>query len=332
MDAEARFYPWQQSQQERLIGLYHAGKLPHALLLSGPAWLGKRDFAHALASILLCRRPLAGAPCGDCTGCNLIKAGTHPDFRTLVPDAARKSRSIVIEQIRALTGWMSQTSVRGGLKLVIIHPAEQMNLHAANALLKCLEEPSDHTLIMLVSDLPGRLLPTIRSRCQSVNFTIPNRGDALAWLQDVEPDLQDPEVLLGFFGGAPLAVLHGHSDEFIALRANAAKVISRLIAGVNPLEMAEKLYKPDTARALKILHSLFLDAVRYALCNDDKYIKNSDMKDVIKVISSSLDKQTLLRVLDAIGREQAVLSSANNPNPQLLTEALLVELGGYCAL
>ena len=153
MVSSARFYPWQEKHRDRLVGLHKVDKLPHALLLSGPAYLGKRDFAFALAALLLCRAPRSGEPCGDCAGCHLFNAGTHPDFRVIEPEG---SRSIVIEQIRDLIDWVNQTSQRGGLKAVVIYPAEQMNVHAANALLM----PCEGVVICLVlrqSRLPPAL-------------------------------------------------------------------------------------------------------------------------------------------------------------------------------
>ncbi|HKI74426.1 MAG TPA: DNA polymerase III subunit, partial [Pseudomonadales bacterium] len=159
MSAQAQFYPWHDKQKHQLMQLRTAEKLPHALLLSGPAWLGKQDFALATAAMLLCETPRDGMPCGDCPGCHLMAAGTHSDFRLIEPE---DSRLIKIEQVRDLIEWVNQTPQRGGYKVVVVHPAESMNVNSANAMLKCLEEPTDRTLIMLVSDLPGRLLPTIR--------------------------------------------------------------------------------------------------------------------------------------------------------------------------
>jgi DNA polymerase III subunit delta' len=146
------YYPWQAAERKRLVQQREADKMPHALLLSGARHLGKRDFALCMAGYLLCGTPVAGDPCGTCANCHLVAAGTHPDLRLIEPEG---SKLIKIEQIRELTDWVNQTAQRGGFKVALIHPAEQMNLNAANALLKSLEEPSAGTVIILVSETPA---------------------------------------------------------------------------------------------------------------------------------------------------------------------------------
>lgn len=329
MSAEARFYPWQARQRERLAGLHASDKLPHALLLAGPADLGKVDFACALAALLLCRSPAGDEPCGECSGCRLFNAGTHPDFRLIEPEA---SKLIRIEQIRDLIDWATQTAQRGGMKAVVIHPAEQMNASAANALLKCLEEPADNTLIMLVSDLPGRLLPTIRSRCQHVGFSVPASAEALGWLQRERPELSAPALRLAIAGGAPLAIERHFDDEFLGRRAQAVKATEGLLGGESPLEVAASLRALDTVEALDILYGLFADALRYSLTREKNMIKNKDMVKVVEAICGALGTRRLLDALDAIRAEQQAVASPSNPNGQLLLEALLVRIAGLCAL
>ena len=334
MAAAAHFYPWQLEQRDRLIDQRAGGKLPHALLLSGPAFLGKRDFAVALGHLFLCTSPEDAAPCGECAGCRLVNAGTHPDFRIIEPE---DSRQILIDQIRDLIDWVSQTSQRGGLKVVIIHPAEKMNINAANALLKCLEEPSNQTLLMLVSDLPGRLLPTIRSRCQAVNFTMPRRESALAWLREHQPGSADPELLLGIASGAPLAVQRRYDEDFLTRRKAVARALEHLSGGKNPLELAGGLVKQKTAQedaslAVEILYNLVTDALRYALSGDENLIKNKDLVKTVKTLSGAMGVAGLIPAIDVVTRERQVLASTSNPNPQLLMEGLLVEIAGLCAL
>ena len=173
-------YPWHEKVRQRIVHQYQNEKLAHALLFSGPTHLGKFDFACALSQLFLCSTPGMFAHCGECAACHLLAAGTHPDFRLVQPE---DSRQIKIEQIRELIGWLSQTAQRGGLKIVIINPAQQMNHQSANALLKCLEEPSANTLIFLVTPRPGSLLPTIRSRCQQYAFPTPENDVSMNWLQ-----------------------------------------------------------------------------------------------------------------------------------------------------
>lgn len=327
--ASGRFYPWQAKHRDRLMMQKARDKLPHALLLSGPACLGKCDFAMALTAVFLCNSPDGGEPCGTCTGCHLLAAGTHPDFRLIEPE---ESRQIRIDQIRSLIDWVSQTSQRDGLKAVVIHPAEQMNPNAANALLKCLEEPAEQTLIMLVSDLPGRLLPTLRSRCQQVSFTMPPVAQALEWLRRERPELGDPELLLKIAGGAPLAVQRRFDEQFLERRQAVGRAIGQLMSGGDPLAVADKLVKADAIMALGILHDLFADALRLTLANDEKYMKNKDMGKSVKAICRSLSRRGLLSSLEAIRQEQLALAGPYNLGSQLVLESLMVKIARLCTL
>src|SRR5690606_31515541 len=154
--------------------------LPHALMLRGPAGTGKAHFALALAQMLLCEKPLAQVACGRCKTCHLIKAGSHPDLLLVEPEEAGKA--IKVDQVRHLVEFASRKAQFSGYRVVVICPAEAMNPNASNALLKSLEEPGEKTLLALVSHQVSGVLPTIRSRCQVVEFPVPPRAPALTWL------------------------------------------------------------------------------------------------------------------------------------------------------
>jgi len=193
-------------------------RLPHALLLAGPKGLGKFDLARAFVAGLLCEQPQAdGQACGQCLACGWQAQGNHPDFRLLQPEAMsdsepeaeegkkKPSKEIKIDQVRALDEFLTVGTHRAGLRIVLVHPAEAMNHNTANSLLKSLEEPSADTLFLLVSNEQMRLLPTIRSRCQFVPVTVPERQQSIAALQ--AEGIADPEPWLALAGGAPLLAL-----------------------------------------------------------------------------------------------------------------------------
>lgn len=200
-------------------------RLPHALLLAGPRGLGKFDLARAFAASLLCEQPQAdGQACGQCLACGWQVQGNHPDFRLLQPEALSESegeaeeskkkgsKQITIDQVRALDEFLTVGTHRAGLRIILIHPAEAMNHSTANSILKSLEEPPADTLFMLVSHEPMRLLPTIRSRCQFVPVTLPERAQAMAALR--AEGVADPEPWLALAGGAPaLAQELAQSDQ-----------------------------------------------------------------------------------------------------------------------
>ena len=208
--------------------------MPHAILLHGPAGVGKLDLANELARWALCQRPGLDGSCGVCDACNWFDQGNHPDFRRVEPvepeaedeDAAapakkapkKGGRVIKVEAIREISEFLSLTAHRGGWRVALIQPAEFMNPAAANALLKTLEEPPARVLLLLVSHQPGRLLPTVVSRCRKVAVPLPEREAALSWLRAA--GLPEPDSPLAEAGGAPLAAL-GFAEPERARRREA---------------------------------------------------------------------------------------------------------------
>lgn len=194
--------------------------LPHALLLTGQAGIGKRAFAEALAARLICESPdAADAPaCGGCLSCRWLAAGSHPDFRLVVPEAEaetesestaedkkKASRQIRIEQIRALEAFVFVGGHRNRARVVLIDPADAMNPAAANALLKILEEPPASVYFILVSSQWRRLLPTIRSRCRVLALKRPGYDEARSWLA-ARDDARAIDIL-PLLGPAPLLAI-----------------------------------------------------------------------------------------------------------------------------
>lgn len=222
--------PWITGPLRRTLASSHA----HALLIHGPSGVGQFELALALAAAWLCENasvPLAERPCRTCASCRLIAAGSHPDLVVVVPAALREalgwnataegeeggesggkkkpSKEIRVEAVRAAIEFATTTSARGRGKYLVLHPVERMNPIAANAFLKTLEEPAGGARFLLCTSAPDRLLPTIRSRCQSVMLSVPPREQAEAWL--VTRGVEEPAVLLAASGGQP--------EEAIALAA-----------------------------------------------------------------------------------------------------------------
>ncbi len=212
-------YSWNKKLWDRVIE--QIGRLPHALLLAGPQGGGKMAFAQALAARLLCEVANGNTEaCGNCPSCNWFSAGNHPDFRMIEPGGdevegveveseqvtqKKKSEQIRISQIRALDDFLGIGTHRQGARIIVIQPAEAMNQATANALLKMLEEPSSSTLFILITNNIRRLLPTILSRCQTLNFPKPPIALALNWLYEL--GIPHAEYLLAHAGGMPLAAV-----------------------------------------------------------------------------------------------------------------------------
>ncbi len=225
-------HPWNQALWDRLTA--DVSQLPHGILLHGPAGVGKRSLALALAKRMLCSQPTPEGACGQCPSCSWFDQGAHPDFRLIEPaepDAGEEGagkkggRHIAIQEIRGLAEFLALAPHQGGWRTVVVHPAEAMNVPAANALLKTLEEPPSRVLIILVSHQPRRLLPTVLSRCRKVAVTLPDTESALAWLGS--QGLASAEMLLREAGGAPLKALDCADPERLARRERFLEALSR---------------------------------------------------------------------------------------------------------
>jgi DNA polymerase-3 subunit delta' len=196
----------------------------HALLVQAHEGIGALPFVLTLAQAWLCENPTAGArvPCGHCGSCKLVQNHLHPDLQVLMPEVLRRqhdwplvddkiegedtkrkpSKQIRIDEVRGIIDWVFKTSARGRGKVVVLHPAEALNLQSANALLKTLEEPPAGTRILLSTADAAWLLPTVRSRCQMLKLPPPTTPDALDWLQAQGVD--GAEALLKACSGRPL--------------------------------------------------------------------------------------------------------------------------------
>jgi len=169
-----------EGEADRLAAAYRAGKMHHALILSGPRGIGKATFAFHLANHLLKfpDRTVApetlAKPDPSASLFRMIASGAHPGVLYLARPLNDKTKvfrtAVTVEEIRRVNRFLSMTSHDGGYRVVIIDPADDMNVNAANALLKNLEEPPSRTLFILISHAARGLLPTIRSRCQTVRL------------------------------------------------------------------------------------------------------------------------------------------------------------------
>ncbi|UXI69653.1 DNA polymerase III subunit delta' [Tahibacter amnicola] len=242
---------WNAPLWNNVLDRLRRGAMPHALLLSGAAGLGKRAFADRLANLLLCENR-ADEPCGRCRGCLLYTAGSHPDRMQVtleLRDDGKLRTEIVVEQIRVLSERLALTPQFGGHQVALIDPADLMNTAAANALLKTLEEPSTGTVMVLVSDQSSRLPATIRSRCQRLDFLLPSPSEAIAWLnaQGISGAAQALEAAAGNPGVAAELARGGG----LMLRTEVATDLGQLWHGkASAAEIANRWAKTEGERRL----------------------------------------------------------------------------------
>ena len=331
--------PWQQDAWRSLTARLDESRLPHALLITGEAGLGKGLLAAAFARLALCRSPQDGTACGSCSSCAQFAAGTHADFNRIEleerdgkagEDGQLKS-AISVEQIRDLIGNLTLSSSRqGGRKVALIEPAELMSISAANSLLKTLEEPPADTLLMLVSAAPSRLPATVRSRCQSLALAAPEPGAALAWLnaRQARPDWP---VLLGLCGGAPLAALALAATDIEARRQAFFSALMRLQEGTaNPVMLA--VHPKDAyPELLRLLWSFVSDLIRIKTAGARAALVNQDQLPLLQKASDGIHLRSLYAYLD---RVQAAIQALETPANRELTFSVLLSYwaGGLAEL
>ena len=250
---------WHTSQWQQIAQFLEQDRFPHALLFEGIKGIGKRHFAFQLAQMLLCQgEPTDSGICQTCSSCEWFLSGTHPDFVILEPAEGKKL--ISVDAIRQNSQKVFKTSHQNGYKILIIEPADAMTVEAANSLLKTLEEPPEQTLLILLTDKPARLLPTIRSRASRLKFTLPMAEQALTWLQGQGHDASTAKRMLALSLGAPLR-LQGDAEEISQVLLESQQwwkdwraMLSRQM---NPVVVAKQCAKAEPGLFLNWLETLF---------------------------------------------------------------------------
>ncbi len=313
-------YPWQQASWQTLLDWRQQGRLPHALLLTGPSGIGKRHLAEALAQILLCEKPQSDLACGTCKNCLLNHSLTHPDLCRIEPE--EEGKAIKVDQVRALTSFLGQTAQQGGMKVVLLDMAESLNINAANALLKGLEEPADKTLLVLVSSHPGRVLATIRSRCQLLQLPLPTAEQTLPWLTPlVGKDLC--EELLDSARGAPLAALKlFETDGLDEKRQFHDQLLDLILGKLSVVSMATVWQKKSVDRCLLWLQQWLTGGIkRQVMGREFRVLGAEELVDSLAIVPAQL----LHRYIDKIILARRQINSGANPNKQLLLEELFLD-------
>jgi len=287
--------------------------LPHALLLRGRAGIGKHEFALDLSRALLCANPNKDVACGACPSCVWFAEGAHPDFRLIAPeneeeseDSPKKKTSkksqISVIQIRQLFDYLSLSSHQVGAKrIILISPAETLNLASANALLKMLEEPPANTLFLLVTSQSQRLLPTIISRCQALDMPMPSKIDAIDWLKT--QGLQNAEVALDYTGGSPLLALQASVETNLSLIKQLAQG-----ARLDPFSSAPLFLSLGMERALETLQKWTFDLLNCKLTQQFRY--HAMQASALQALCKSVNLSLLMRYQQTLVEAK---KTANHP-------------------
>ncbi len=306
-------------------GYIEQQRIPQALLFSGAVGQGKQHLAEYYARTLLCHAPLADASaCGHCVGCNLFDAQTNPDFLMIAPDEPGKA--IGIDKIRQLIVKLAlKPQYDHAYRVVIIQPADALNTASANAFLKCLEEPTERTCLLLISEQPSRLPATIRSRCQKIDCATPARELAMLWLQQQGVGEQT-ELLLKLAQGSPLLAKHYAEQNMIQLRQQYFEAWLQIAQGKENLltvaELWQKQEKIDLAVVLLWMASWVADIVKYAYRAESPALANPDLKNALQALAERLELKRLYRFYDNVLTTKSQLNT--QLNKQLMVEQLLI--------
>ena len=322
----------------------------HAVLLHGPAGIGKLDLALETAGGLLCEgRGENGAPCGSCHGCALIAAGNHPDLCLVRPaaladaelrpsgepdgDAAEgrsgtasgegkgraAGRQIEIDQIRELSSWATLSTHRGGARVIVLEPVEAMKAPASNALLKILEEPPARTVFLLVSHRIDETLPTLRSRCALVRVPLPPEAVAVRWLES--QGIEQPRRRLIEAGGAPLPAAQADRngltpelrDLLLGLLRKGARLTPAELAGCVPRDV-------PVAASVALFQRWGWDFLSFSLAGTVRY--HSDETAALRQLGTHWQ---VPQACSWIGELQLARSFADHPlNAKLAIEGMLL--------
>jgi len=222
-DVNAHIYPWQQQVWETLTGRFP--KLGHGLLFYGKKGCGKEAFTQQFLAWVLCLNRQPAGPCGECSSCQWLKADTHPNYVHISTDDDNKKQNakIKIEKIRDLLPFVQQTV--DGWRVIVIEPAEALNIASANALLKTLEEPGDNTVIILLANHYLKLPATIRSRLQHFALDRISAEQFSDYVQNQLPDAgaSQQQLLMNLSNQMPLQALEVAQSAWLHCVRNFCK-------------------------------------------------------------------------------------------------------------
>ena len=320
-------FPWQTSNWQNLTSSRENKRLGHGLLFHGPAGIGKKEFAKEFAHWLMCEQPLPDKSCGSCKSCMLINADSNPDLLTLYPE--EKGKSIKVDQVRELIQKVSLTSHSHGYRVIIIAPADALNLSASNSLLKTLEEPPENTVLILVSDKPSKLMATIRSRTHMVRFDLPSEDQSLKWLN--QQNVDKAELALKLSAGAPLAAAVMAKDDGLSVRDKLFDNWQELALGqANALESAA-MWTKDGFKVLGNLplnwvSSWITDMIRQIQGGSIDTMANLDYAHNLQKLARQVDLKSMYGLLDRLN--DTLRLSETPANQLMLVEGLLLHWAG----
>jgi DNA polymerase-3 subunit delta' len=262
--------------------------------------------------------------CRSCRGCRLFQAGTHPDFVLVSPSSGKKQ--IGVEAVRELVAYLALTGRYAGYKVAMLMPAEAMTRSAANALLKTLEEPTGSSVFLLVSHHSAMLPATIRSRCQRLEFPVPPRDLALAWLKERVAGEANHGLLLDLAGGTPLTALELAESAGRAQRDAVYAQLAGLVTGqADPISVAAEWQRLGLDQVSHWLVLFAGDLMRLSVSPAAPRLANPDLRQAMQRVAEKLDLRRIYDFVDRCIEARRISESAQSVNQQLLLEGIAID-------
>ncbi|PWC22231.1 DNA polymerase III subunit delta' [Brenneria roseae subsp. roseae] len=316
------WYPWLNAPYRQLIAQYQAGRGHHAILLHALPGMGDDSLVYALSRWLMCQHPDGIKSCGKCHACNLMVAGTHPDWYTLTPEKGKQS--LGIDAVRSVLDKLYQHSRQGGAKVIWLPSAELLTEAAANALLKTLEEPPQRTYFLFGCREPSRLLATMRSRCLYQYLHVPDETQSLLWLNARHRhDTQAIRTALRLQAGAPLAAEILLQPERWKQRNALCQGLLASLTSHDLLSLIPQLNHDDVDERIHWLTSLLLDAIKRQQGVDEHRVNQDQALLVERLAHAFANAQLQYELRQWLVCRQKLLMVTGVNRELLLTERLL---------
>lgn len=317
----SKVYPWQKTTWDTLTTRFP--NIGHGLLFYGKQGCGKHAFAKHFLAWVLCLNKQPHGACGECSSCQWLKSDTHPNYVHITTDEENKKQNakIKIEKIRDLLPFVQQTGE--GWRVILIEPAEALNLASSNALLKTLEEPGERVVLILLADHYLKLPATIRSRLQHFALDRISYEQATSYLDEHLSELAEvqPDLLLGLSNDMPLQAIEIGKSDWFAKRQIFLNDWLKIVAQKNmPLFFSGKWQKELSFNDFIVLFEYLLGDLICVKLNQPQ--KNTDLD--FDQLSPYYDLESLFNIYSEV--QQAKKLVEQNVQSQLIIDQLFITL------